>query len=138
MNFGFPIVGGGKPRTNEYKNQTPPADVTFPQARWTAHAADLGMTFYSGRMFPQNYRGGIFSAQHGSWNRTTPVGRASCSPSSRMTAPPTRPKCSPMGWLTENGEYLGRPVDIAQLPDGSLLVSDDFAGAIYRIWYDGR
>ena len=42
------------------------------------------------------------------------------------------------GWLTENGEYLGRPVDVAQLPDGSILVSDDFAGAIYRIWYEGQ
>jgi glucose/arabinose dehydrogenase len=42
------------------------------------------------------------------------------------------------GWLSENGEYMGRPVDVAQLPDGSLLVSDDLAGALYRIWYDGR
>jgi glucose/arabinose dehydrogenase len=74
MNFGFPYYGGGKTRTNEYKNETPPADVTFPQVEMVAHAADLGMMFYSGKQFPAKYRGGIFSAQHGSWNRTVPVG----------------------------------------------------------------
>jgi glucose/arabinose dehydrogenase len=74
VNFGFLYYGGGKMRANEYKDQTPPADATLPQVEMDAHAADLGMTFYTGRMFPQKYRGGIFSAQHGSWNRTTPIG----------------------------------------------------------------
>ena len=74
QHFGFPWYGGGKVRTNEYKDPKPPADAVFPQVEMAAHAADLGMTFYSGKMFPQEYRGGIFSAQHGSWNRTTPVG----------------------------------------------------------------
>ena len=138
MNFGFPYFGGGKTRTNEYKNQTPPADVTFPQVEMDAHAADLGMTFYNGRMFPQNYRGGIFSAQHGSWNRTTPVGARVMFTKLKDDGTADKAEVFADGWLTENGEYLGRPVDVAQLPDGSLLVSDDFAGAIYRIWYDGR
>jgi glucose/arabinose dehydrogenase len=138
MNFGFPYYGGGKVRTNEYKDQTPPADVTFPQVEMVAHAADLGMMFYTGRMFPPRYRGGIFSAQHGSWNRTQPVGARVMFTSLKDdgTADKTEPFAE--GWLTEGGEYLGRPVDVAQLPDGSLLVSDDFAGAIYRIWYEGR
>ena len=138
MNFGFPFYGGGKTRTNEYKDQPPPANVTFPQVEMVAHAADLGMTFYSGKMFPQKYRGGIFSAQHGSWNRTVPIGARVMFTSLKEdgTADKTEPFAE--GWLTENGEYLGRPVDVAQLPDGSILVSDDFAGAIYRIWYDGR
>jgi glucose/arabinose dehydrogenase len=138
MNFGFPYYGGGKVRTNEYKDQTPPADVTFPQVEMVAHAADLGMMFYTGRMFPPRYRGGIFSAQHGSWNRTQPVGARVMFTSLKDdgTADKTEPFAE--GWLTDSGEYLGRPVDVAQLPDGSLLVSDDFAGAIYRIWYEGR
>jgi len=138
MNFGFPYFGGGKTRTNEYKNQTPPADVTFPQVELDAHAADLGMTFYNGRMFPQNYRGGIFSAQHGSWNRTKPVGARVMFTPLKPDGTADKPQVFAEGWLTENGEYLGRPVDVAMLPDGSLLVSDDTAGAIYRISYEGR
>lgn len=138
MNFGFPWYGGGKTRTDEYKDQTPPSDVVFPQVEMVAHAADLGMTFYSGKMFPQKYRGGIFSAQHGSWNRTVPVGARVMFTSLKEdgTADKTEPFAE--GWLTENGEYLGRPVDVAQLPDGSILVSDDLAGALYRISYEGR
>ena len=138
MQFGFPWYGGGKTRTTEYKDQTPPDGLTFPQVDMVAHAADLGMTFYTGRMFPQKYRGGIFSAQHGSWNRTTPVGARVMFTSLKEdgTADKTEPFAE--GWLTENGEYLGRPVDVAQLPDGSILVSDDLAGALYRIWYEGR
>src|SRR3954471_5911763 len=138
MNFGFPYFGGGKTRTNEYKSETPPADVTYPQVEMDAHAADLGMTFYNGRMFPQNYRNGIFSAQHGSWNRTTPVGARVMFTRLKDDGTADKAEVFADGWLTENGEYLGRPVDVAQLPDGSLLVSDDFAGAIYRIWYEGR
>jgi glucose/arabinose dehydrogenase len=136
QNFGFPWYGGGKVRTEEYKDSQPPADAVFPQVEMEAHAADLGMSFYTGKMFPQKYRGGIFSAEHGSWNRTKPVG-------ARVMFTPVKPDGSAgettafaEGWLdNETGEYSGRPVDVAQLPDGSLLVSDDFAGAIYRIAY---
>src|SRR3972149_1796664 len=74
MHFGFPWFGGGKGRTNEHKDPEPPTNATFPEVEMVAHAADLGLTFYTGNMFPQKYRDGIFSAQHGSWNRTTPVG----------------------------------------------------------------
>ena len=138
MNFGFPYYGGGKTRTTEYKDQTPPTDITFPQVEMVAHAADLGMTFYSGKMFPAKYRGGIFSAQHGSWNRTVPVGARVMFTSLKEdgTADKTVPFAE--GWLTPNHEYMGRPVDVAQLPDGSLLVSDDLVGALYRISYEGR
>ena len=73
-NFGFPWYGGGHTRTDEYKNETPPADVVFPEVEQVAHAADLGLTFYTGTMFPAKYQGAIFSTQHGSWNRTVPVG----------------------------------------------------------------
>jgi glucose/arabinose dehydrogenase len=137
MNFGFPYYGGGKTRTTEYKDQTPPADVTFPQVEMAAHAADLGMTFYSGRQFPEKYRGGIFSAQHGSWNRTVPVGARVMFTSLKEDGSADKTEPFAEGW-NDNGEYLGRPVDVAQLPDGSILVSDDLAGALYRIWYDGK
>jgi glucose/arabinose dehydrogenase len=137
QNFGFPWYGGGHTRTNEYKNDTPPADVVFPVVEEVAHAADLGMMFYSGKMFPKKYQGGIFSAQHGSWNRTVPVGaRVMFTTIKDDGSASSEPFAE--GWLNENGEYLGRPVDVAQMHDGSLLVSDDLNGALYRIWYDGK
>jgi len=137
MDFGFPYYGGGKTRTTEYKDAQVPANVVFPQVEMVAHAADLGMTFYSGKMFPAKYQGGIFSAQHGSWNRTTPVGARVMFTSLKPDGTADKSEPFAEGWLTENGEYMGRPVDVAQLPDGSILVSDDLAGALYRIWYDG-
>ena len=139
MHFGFPWYGGGKVRTNEYKGSNPPANVTFPEVEMAAHAADLGMTFYSGKMFPAKYRGGIFDAQHGSWNRTTPVGARVMFTSLKPDGSADKTEAFAEGWLDpETRQYRGRPVDVAPLPDGSLLVSDDFAGAIYRITYSGE
>jgi glucose/arabinose dehydrogenase len=136
QNFGFPWFGGGKVRTDEYKNSEPPAGTIPPQVEMDAHAADLGMHFYTGRMFPQKYRGGIFSAQHGSWNRTKPVGARVMYTAVKPDGSAGETTVFAEGWLdNDTGEYSGRPVDVAQLPDGSLLVSDDFAGAIYRISY---
>jgi glucose/arabinose dehydrogenase len=138
LDFGFPWYGGGKIRTNEYKNDTPPANAVFPQVEQAAHAADLGLIFYTGTMFPQKYRGAIFSTQHGSWNRTVPVGArlmVTFLKDDGNVAGKSEPFAE--GW-NENGYYLGRPVDVAQLADGSLLVSDDLVGALYRIWYDGK
>jgi glucose/arabinose dehydrogenase len=134
QHFGFPWYGGGQTRTNEYMDSEPPADAVFPEVETVAHAADLGMTFYSGKMFPREYRGGIFSAQHGSWNRTTAVGaRVMFTPVDAEGAAGETVAFAE-GW-NDNGEYLGRPVDVMALSDGSLLVSDDLVGAIYRISY---
>jgi glucose/arabinose dehydrogenase len=135
LNFGFPWFGGGKVRTEDYKAETPPADAIFPEVEQAAHAADLGLHFYTGTQFPARYKGGIFSAQHGSWNRTQPVGARVMFTSLKEDG--TADKSVPFaeGWLAPSGEYLGRPVDIAQLADGSLLVSDDLVGALYRISY---
>lgn len=135
QSFGFPYYGGGNVRTVEYKDDQAPANAVPPQAEMTPHAADLGLMFYTGQMFPAQYRGGIFSAQHGSWNRTKPVGARVMFTPIKQDGTADKPQVFAEGWLTENGEYLGRPVDVAQLPDGSLLVSDDTAGAIYRISY---
>jgi glucose/arabinose dehydrogenase len=134
QHFGHPWYGGGTVRTNEFKDDTPPEGIVHPVVETVAHAADLGMMFYTGRMFPEEYRNGIFSAQHGSWNRTEPVGaRVMFTKVNEDGSAEMVPFAE--GWIDENGEYLGRPVDVAQLRDGSILVSDDLAGAIYRISY---
>ncbi|MBK4737747.1 PQQ-dependent sugar dehydrogenase [Noviherbaspirillum sp. DKR-6] len=137
-NFGFPYYGGGHVRTVEYKNDTPPANVVFPEVEFAAHAADLGMNFYRGNMFPAKYHGGIFVAEHGSWNRTTPIGARVMFVPVQANGHAGKAEVFADGWLTKSNEYMGRPVDVAQLPDGSLLVSDDYAGAIYRISYAGQ
>lgn len=143
QNFGFPWYGGGKVRTVQYQNVEfksgdPSMELTFPEVEMDAHAADLGMTFYNGKMFPEKYRGGVFDAQHGSWNRTTPIGARVMFTRVGEDGAAAGTEVFAEGWLDQGtGEYFGRPVDVAVLPDGSLLVSDDFAGAIYRIWYEG-
>ena len=101
-----------------------------------AHAADLGMTFYTGKMFPAKYQGGLFSAQHGSWNRTDPVGARVMFTKLDENGNAASTEVFADGWLDQStGEYSGRPVDVVQYLDGSLLVSDDLTGAIYRISY---
>jgi len=135
QHFGFPWFGGGTTRTNEYAGETPPEGIVHPEVDMIAHAADLGMMFYTGKMFPQKYRGGIFSAQHGSWNRTSPVGARVMFTAVNYDGSVGESGPFAEGWIDENEEYLGRPVAIAQLRDGSILVSDDLAGAVYRISY---
>jgi glucose/arabinose dehydrogenase len=135
QHFGAPWFGGGTIRTNEYKGEEPPADVVHPAVEMDAHAADLGMTFYTGQQFPAKYRNGIFSAQHGSWNRTKPIGARVMFTAVNDDGSAGETEVFAEGWLDGNGEYHGRPVDVAQLRDGSILVSDDLVGAIYRISY---
>lgn len=138
QHFGFPWYGGGDVRTNEYKGSEPPEDVVFPEVETVAHAADLGMTFYTGRQFPAKYRGGIFTAQHGSWNRSEPIGARVMFTRVEEDGSAGTHEVFADGWLNEEtGEYLGRPVDVVQFLDGSLLVSDDLTGAVYRIAYTG-
>lgn len=138
QNFGFPYYGGGKTRTVEYKDDTPPAGLIFPEVEMDAHAADLGLSFYTGKSFPAKYRSGIFSAQRGSWNRTDPIGARVMFTSLKPDGGAEKTEVFADGWLTENGEYWGRPVDVASLRDGSILVSDDLVGALYRIQYEGN
>ena len=136
QHFGHPWYGGGTVRTNEFKDDTPPEGIVHPAVETTAHAADLGMMFYTGKMFPTTYQGGIFSAQHGSWNRTDPMGARIMFTSVNDDGSVGEMVPFAEGWKDENDEYLGRPVDVAQLKDGSILVSDDLAGAVYRISYE--
>jgi glucose/arabinose dehydrogenase len=135
QNFGFPYYGGGDVRTTEYAGQDVPNDVVMPAVEMAAHAADLGMTFYTGKSFPAKYKGGIFSAEHGSWNRTDPVGARVMFTAVNEDGSVGETEVFAEGWLNADKEYDGRPVDVAQMKDGSILVSDDFANAIYRISY---
>ena len=94
------------------------------------------MRFYTGTQFPPEYRGQVFIAEHGSWNRTRPIGyRVSLVKLEGNRAVSYQPFVS--GWLQGNHTW-GRPADVLVLPDGSLLISDDYAGAIYRVRYTGR
>lgn len=134
MHFGYPYYVGGNTQHDDWKDQTPPQEVTFPVAEFQAHAAGLGMKFYTGDMFPEDYKNDVIIAQHGSWNRTEPVGyqlvRVTFDDNNQVSGQETFID----GWLV-NGEAWGRPTDVLQLPDGSLLVSDDYNDVIYRVSY---
>ena len=137
LHFGFPYRHGKGIVDPEF-GKSAPAGISFvpPEVELGPHVASLGMRFYSGTMFPRKYRGGIFIAEHGSWNRTTPIGY-------RITfVPVENGKAAGYtvfaeGWL-KGAAAWGRPVDLEVLRDGSLLVSDDKKGAIYRITYSGE
>ena len=134
--FGYPWKQGKTRITDHGYDKDPlPANIIDPQVYTTAHAADLGMSFYSGKMFPAKYQGGFFSAQHGSWNRTKPVGAQVLFTSLKADGTADKTEVFAEGWLDANGLYRGRPVDVAVMKDGSLLISDDFAGALYRVTY---
>lgn len=140
QHFGYPWLGGSSIEIPDYKDVPRPENVTFvpPAVEMQAHAADLGMSFYRGKSFPAEYQKGIFSAQHGSWNRTVPVGAQVMFTKVDDEGNAAGTEVFADGWLDKDtGEYRGRPMDIAFLPDGSMLVSDDFAGAIWRIAYVG-
>jgi glucose/arabinose dehydrogenase len=96
--------------------------------------APLGMRFYQGKQFPSEYRNQLFVAQHGSWNRSEPQGYRIALVKFKQGKPVSE-QVFIDGWLTKDGNVLGRPVDILELPDGSLLISDDTLGVIYKVSY---
>jgi len=134
--FGYPWFGGKSVKLTGFENATPPGRVTEPVIEFQAHSANLGIQFYDGDMFPAEYKHDAFVAQHGSWNRTEPVGYQIVRVRFDDAGNAVGKEVFASGWL-EDFDAVGRPVDIAELPDGSLLVSDDFAGVIYRISYGG-
>jgi glucose/arabinose dehydrogenase len=140
--FGYPYIHGnnvqiaGTAAAPDLKGMNPPAQWTKPQVEFPAHQAQLGMTFYTGKSFPAKYQGGIFVASHGSWNRTKPTGADIQFVSLKADGTADKTEVFASGFLDPNtGLYRGRPVDVAVMKDGSLLISDDFAGAIYRVTY---
>jgi len=111
--------------------------VLAPLVEMQAHSAPLGLEFYTGNQFPADYQGDLFVAFHGSWNRSVPVGYK------LVRIPMEIGKPGPVqdfavGWLSEGGSSWGRPVDVITGSDGSLFVSDDAGGIIYRIFYTGN
>jgi len=136
QHFGYPWYGGGSDRTPDFKHQPMPRRVLVPPVlTFGAHVAPLGLHFYQGTMFPSAYRSRAFVAHHGSWNRSVPAGYQVVQVLFDKKGNPTGYKPFIEGWL-KGGTKLGRPVDVAELPDGSLLVSDDHNGMIWRISYD--
>jgi glucose/arabinose dehydrogenase len=132
LHFGFPHIHGRDVRDPQYWHGREPTDFQPPVAELGPHVAALGMTFYRGTQFPEAYRGNIFIAEHGSWNRSEPIGyRVTLVRLDGNTA--ISYEVFADGWLGEDGSSWGRPVDVLELADGSLLVSDDAAGAVYRI-----
>lgn len=136
QHFGFPYCHGGDLHDPEYGTGHPCDDFIPPVQRLGAHVAALGLIFYTGSQFPARYRNQVLLAEHGSWNRSSPVGyRISLVRLSGNQAVGYEPFAS--GWLKPDGSAWGRPVDLLQMPDGSVLISDDRAEAIYRIRYQG-
>jgi glucose/arabinose dehydrogenase len=138
--FGFPYWNGdykvaGSGAAPELADMAEPANAVFPQVNFPAHQAQLGMAFYTGKQFPSKYQGGIFVASHGSWNRTEPSGALINFVPVNADGTAGQSEVFADGWLDDTGIYKGRPVDVAVMKDGSLLVSDDYVGAIYRISY---
>lgn len=142
QHFGFPYWNGkfkvaGSSAAPDLKDMKEPAGAIFPQVEFPAHQAQLGMAFYTGKRFPAKYQGGVFVAAHGSWNRTKPSGAEIQFVPIKADGTAGNMEVFASGFLdTETGLYRGRPVDVAVMKDGSLLVSDDYAGAIYRISYN--
>jgi glucose/arabinose dehydrogenase len=135
LHFGYPFCHGGDLADPHFGEGHPCSQYTPPAIKLGAHVASLGMRFYTGTMFPAEYRNQIFIAEHGSWNRSTPVGyRVSLVKVEGDRAVSYQPFAE--GWLG-GGRNWGRPVDVQVALDGALLVSDDKAGAIYRIAYTG-
>lgn len=141
--FGYPYWNGkfkvaGSGAAPDLKDMKEPANAVFPQVEFPAHQAQLGMTFYSGKQFPAKYQGGIFVASHGSWNRTKATGALINFIPLKADGTAGASEVFAEGWLDANGVYKGRPVDVAQMKDGSILISDDYVGAIYRVTYSGN
>lgn len=133
MNFGYPYCHQGNILDPEFGKGKNCADYTSPVQIFGAHVASLGMRFYTGNMFDSSYKNQIFFAEHGSWNRSTPVGYNVSTVKLDASGKALSYKTFADGWLQPDGKVLGRPVDVQQMPDGALLVSDDYSGVVYRI-----
>ena len=133
---GFPRCHSGRIIDPDYGSEGDCEGVADPVVEMTAHSAPLGLGFYTGTQFPEAYRGDLYVAFHGSWNRSEPTGY------SVVRIPLDGDSAGAVtdfavGWLRADGSQWGRPVDVVAASDGSMLVSDDGAGRIYRIYYAG-
>ena len=135
QHFGYPHCHGQDIADPEFGDEIPCADIVRPVVDLGPHVGALGMRFYRGDAFPARYQGQIFIAEHGSWNRSDPIGYRVMVVHVDADGQPTEYEEFATGWL-QDGDSWGRPVDVMERADGSLLVSDDMRGVIYRITYD--
>lgn len=135
LDFGYPFCHAGDVPDPEFGQGHDCARYAPPALKLGAHVAALGMRFYTGAMFPASYRNSIFIAEHGSWNRSSKVGYRVVRVTAGADGQHARQEVFMAGWLGADDSAWGRPADVLPLPDGSLLVSDDRAGAIYRVTY---
>ncbi len=135
--FGYPHCHGGAVPDPQYAANTNCKDFTAPVWQYNPHNAPLGMRFYRGKQFPPSYKNQLFVALHGSWNRSQPDGYRVILVKFK-DGKPVSDESFIDGWLTKAGKVIGRPVDILELPDGSLLISDDQSGLIYKVEYTGK
>ena len=136
MDFGFPYCHQGDVADPEFGAKRSCKEFTPPAQKLGPHVASLGMRFYTGTKFPAEYRGAIFIAEHGSWNRSSKIGyRVTVVKLTDGRAASYEPFAQ--GWL-QGEDAWGRPVDVIVAPDGALLVSDDRNGVVYRIDYTGK
>lgn len=135
MHFGFPYCHQGDVLDPEFGKAKNCADYTAPAKKLDPHVAAIGMRFYTGNMFLPEYKNQIFIAEHGSWNRSTPIGyRVMLARLENNSVVQYMPFAQ--GWLQDNGKVLGRPSDVEIAADGALLISDDQQGAIYRVIFE--
>jgi glucose/arabinose dehydrogenase len=134
LHFGFPYCHGGDVPDPKFGAGHPCSQYQPPAQKLGPHVASIGMRFYTGTMFPPEYRNQVFIAEHGSWNRSTAIGYrvTVVKLNSQGKAVSYQPFAE--DWLSD-GEVKGRPADVLVMPDGALLVSDDHAGVVYRITY---
>ena len=138
MHFGYPYCHQGDTPDPEFGKTRKCDEFTPPAAKLGPHTAPLGMTFYTGAQFPEIYKNQIFVARHGSWNRSKKSGYDIILATLNAEGIVTDTKPFITGWLDENTDDVwGRPVDMEILPDGSMLISDDYADVIYRVYYKG-
>lgn len=135
--YGYPYCHGGDISDPEFGSKYPCDNFVKPVQNLGPHVAPLGLKFYDGNMFPEKYKGDIFIAEHGSWNRTKKIGyrisRVKIENNKSLGYEPFI-----YGWLDKDkNDAWGRPVDIVFLEDGSMLISDDYANVIYRVTYEG-
>jgi glucose/arabinose dehydrogenase len=133
-NFGYPYCHHGNIADQEFGWGHSCDEFTKPIALLGPHTAALGMRFYTGEMFPSEYRNAIFIARHGSWNRTKKIGGDIVV--AKLSEDGAVKSIEPFitGFI-ENNNYVGRPADVEFVKDGSMLISDDFNGAVYRVTY---
>ncbi len=139
LHFGYPYCHGGTIKDPEFGDKKPCTEFTPPVQNLGAHVAPLGLKFYTGNLFPAEYRNQIIVAEHGSWNRSKKSGYKLSLVTVDESGKAIDYKPFATGWMDETSQKVwGRPVDVLVAPDGALLVSDDQAGVVYRIAYQGE